>query len=159
MSFRDLDEFFDSSLRLPIRGKTYLVPSPPAEDGLWIMRMLTTADRARAGEEIDAAVLAGLQLDDAQERSLYERCLGPALPEMLADGVPWEMVKHAGTTAFIWVGGDRATAERYWSSPPGEAPAPNRAARRASKATATSTRPRGSTAGTTSRQKPKRAKA
>lgn len=148
MSFQDLDEFFDPSLRLPIRGKTYVVQSPTAADGLWVMRLVTAAERQRAGEQLDDATLSGLQLDDAEERGMYERLLGPVLAELEADGVPWEMVKHAGMTAFIWVSGSREAAEKFWSTPSGEAVAPNRAARRA---TATSTRSAASTAGTTRR--------
>jgi hypothetical protein len=150
VGFQPLDEFFDPTLRLPIRGKTYVVPSPSAQDGLFVMQLVTIAERQRAGEHLDSASLESLHLDDKDEQSLYERLLGPALPEMVADGVPWEMVQHAGMTAFIWVSGSREAAEKFWATPAGEALAPNRAARRA---TATSTRSPASTAGTTSRKR------
>lgn len=81
---------------------------------------------------------------------MYERLLGPALPEMLEDAVPWEMVKHAGMTVFIWVGGDKAAAERFWSSS-GGAQAPSRPApRKGQSGTASKTRRVASTAGTSS---------
>jgi hypothetical protein len=65
-----------------------------------------------------------LELDDADEIDLYKRLLGPAYDEMLADGLPWAIVKHAGVTAFMWVAYDRDSAEKYWESAAGEARRP-----------------------------------
>lgn len=148
MTFRDLDEFFDDSLRLPIGGKEYVVPSPNAETGLWCQGMLAAGVAVHAGRQPEGIA----ELDDEQENNLYQRVLGPVWGELQADGVPWTRIRHAGITAFLWAAGNEDLASAFWESGGrGEAPAPNRKARRtASTASATSTRSRGSTNGTTS---------
>lgn len=115
MSFRDLDEFFDSSLRLPVRGKTYVIESPDARTGLWCQRIVALSAKAKAGS-LDDDDAAALQLDDDEERDLFERLLGPAFEEMVADNLPWEHVKHCGLTALIWAAGNVEAAEEFWAS-------------------------------------------
>jgi hypothetical protein len=125
MSFRDLDEFFDDSLRLPMGGKVYVVPPVDATTGLRLQRMLGVAAAASAGASVDAGDLAALNLGDDDERDLYEKCLGTAYDEMLADGVSWPRIRHAGITAFMWAAGNRELAESVWNTPeggPGKAP-------------------------------------
>ena len=117
MSFRDLDEFLDPTLKLPIRGKTYVVQSVDAKTGLWCQRMMHVAVTAVAGLSMSEADAASLDLDDHQELDLYQRVLGDAYDEMVADGLPWEWIKHAGTTAFMWAAGNREQAESFWASP------------------------------------------
>lgn len=143
MPFADLQEFFDPTLRLPIRGKEYVIASPDARTGLWCQRLLVTATSAVAGVEVTAADLAGLELDDDQEQDLYLRLLGPVFEQMQADGLPWEMIKHAGQTVFMWVAGGREAAEEVWSQPPGEAKGPSPRSASATK----KSDPRGSRAG------------
>lgn len=126
MPFADLQEFFDPTLRLPIGGKEYVVPSPDAKTGVWCQRLLTTGVFAASGAEVTDSDLAAIQLDDDQERNLYQRVLGAAFEEMVADGVPWEMVRHAGATAFMWVASGREAAEECWAAPMGEARRPAR---------------------------------
>lgn len=126
MAFQDLDEFFDSSLRLPIRGVEYVIESPDAETGLWAQRLLETAVKAkRNGGELDETDAEKLVLSDADERSMYERLLGAAFDQMVADGVPWEYLKHAGVTALMWAAGNVEAAEKYWASG-GQTPDPTR---------------------------------
>jgi len=121
---RDLAEFFDPTLRLPIRGKVYVVESPDAKTGIHVQRLMTTGVLASSGAEVSQDRLDELELDDADEIDLYKRLLGPAYDEMLADGLPWAIVKHAGVTAFMWVAYDRDSAERFWESAAGEAKRP-----------------------------------
>jgi hypothetical protein len=141
MTFQDLDEFFSSDLRLPIGGKEYVIPSADAATGLQCQRLFQILAKAQdRGTEVDDDDLAKLDLDDEEERSLYERLLGTAMDDMVADGVAWEKVKHCGITALIWTAGNTDAAEKYWASggiP--EAQAPNRAARRAGKGSGRST--------------------
>lgn len=120
MAFKELDEFFDPTLRLPIRGKVYVVPSPDAKTGLWCQRMLATGELAAAGVELSPEDIEALNLDDGQEKELYRTVLGTAWDELFADGVPWEMVKHAGKTAFIWIASTREAAEACWNSAEGD---------------------------------------
>jgi hypothetical protein len=123
---RDLDEFFDPSLRLPIRGKTYVVESPDAKTGLRVQRLLTTGVVAAAGGEVSQEDLDSLELDDKAELDLYLGLLGSTYDEMVADGLPWEMIKHAGGTAMMWVAFGIEAAERFWEdgAPSGEASRP-----------------------------------
>ncbi|MEU4511781.1 hypothetical protein AB0G05_19995 [Nonomuraea wenchangensis] len=133
--FRDLDEFFDDSLSLPIGGKTYRVPPADAETGLFCQRLMAAGIDAANGKQVDAA-----NLDDDGETDLYRRVLGGAYDEMIADRVSWPRIKHAGVTAFLWIAGDADTAAKYWEAGP-EAEAPEAEA-------ASSTPSRGSTSGT-----------
>lgn len=133
-----LDEFFDDSLTLPINGKEYTVPPPSAETGLLCQRVMQAGVAAANGKKADLS-----NLDDEQELDLYKRCLGTAHEQLIADGVSWPVIKHAGVTAFLWIAADSDTAGKYWESAGSddpEAPAPNRATRRAA---ASSTRSRG----------------
>lgn len=150
MGFRDLDEFFRPSLKLPIRGKVYEVQSPDAETGLWAQRLMSSATRAaKDGAELTEEQASSLMLDDAQEADLYKRLLGDAFQEMLDDKVNWEQMKHAGMTALIWSAGNTQAAEEFWNNPDGvpEAPAPESNP----KVSGNSTQRRGSTNGTKSR--------
>ncbi len=115
MTFEDLDEFYDSTLPLPIGGKTYRIPSPSADVGLHCQLVAEIARKQRAGLEVSQADLDMLVLDDEQEQRWHARILGPALDEMTADGVDWERVKHASSTAFAWIIGGKAAAERTWA--------------------------------------------
>lgn len=119
MSFRDLDQFYDDNLRLPIGGKVYVVPPVDARTGIALQRMLGTAIAASGGAEIKAEDLAVMELDDDGEKDMYQRCLGTAWDEMVADGVSWPRLRHAGITAFMWAAGNRELAETVWSTPEG----------------------------------------
>ncbi|MEU1880836.1 hypothetical protein ABZ470_26315 [Streptosporangium sp. NPDC020072] len=148
--FQDLDEFFDDSLRLPVGGKTYVIPAPDAEVGLLCQRLMHASLAVEQGEEVDDPQLnelAAVVLDDDEERDLYQRILGPVWDELRADRVTWPRIQHVGATALVWVAAGKEAAAKIWGSGgAGEAPAPNRATRRAA---AKSIRSRGS--GTTTR--------
>lgn len=113
--FKDLDEFFDPSLQLPIRGKTYVIESPDAKTGLFVQGMMSLAADARAGLDVNPADLQALKLDDDEERDLHKRLLGPVYDEMLADGVRWHQIQHVGHTVIFWVIRGKAFAEAYWN--------------------------------------------
>ena len=147
-AFKELDEFLDDSLTLPIGGKAYEVPAVPGRDGLWAQKLLAEVERAKDAGQADAG-----KLDDGDERLLYQRMLGPVFDEMLTDGVSWQRISHAAMTVFFWTTADRDTAEKYWTAGGdperlGSAGSPNRASRRASAAAANTTRKRASTSGT-----------
>lgn len=124
MGFKDLDEFLKPYIELPIGGKVYKVMSVDAATGLWCQRMMHVATTAYAGLEVSEADAGSLVLDDDQERNLYQRVLGATYDEMVADGLPWEWIKHAGTTAFMWAAGNREQAEAFWASRGKARPAP-----------------------------------
>ncbi len=146
-AFKDLDEFFDPTLKLPVSGKTYVVPPPSAEVGLLCQRLMQASIAAQAGQAVDEDglnELAQLVLDDKQEKDLYQTILGLVWDELLADKVSWPAIQHVGQTALIWVAAGLEAAAKHWESgPEGEAEAPTTEA-----TAAKSTRPRGSATGT-----------
>lgn len=129
---RDLAEFFDPTLKLPIKGKVYVVLAPDAKTGIHVQRLMTTGMLASSGVEVSQAKLDELELDDDDEIDLYQRLLGAVYDEMVADGLPWPFIKHAGVTAFMWVAYDKESAERFWESGAGEAKGPTPQDRKAS---------------------------
>lgn len=122
MSFKDLDEFFDDTLKLPVGAKVYVIASVDAATGLWCQRMMGTAAAVAGGAEMSEDDVRPLMLDDAAETDLYKRVLGGVYDELIADGVSWERLKHIGTTAFMWAAGSRESAEDYWNSASIQAP-------------------------------------
>lgn len=156
MAFRDLSEVLDAGLSLPYKGKSYTVPPVDAETGLRLQRLAEVAAQAakaaERGEPLDE-----IALDDDEEVDLYRDALGTAYDEMLADRVPWPMLKVAGVTAWLDAAVSREAAEAYWNSagnPDPEALAGNRATRRAAR----STRRPASASGTTRTRKATTAK-
>jgi hypothetical protein len=151
MAFQDLGDLLDAGLSLPYKGKIYAVPPVDAETGLRFQRLAEVAARAaqaaETGQELDAVVL-----DDADEVDLYRDALGPAYDAMIADRVPWPVLKTAAVTAWLDAAVSREAAEAYWNAagtPDPEALAGNRASRRAAR----STRQPGSASGTTPTRK------
>ncbi|WP_242908669.1 DUF7426 family protein [Actinomadura terrae] len=148
--FEDIDEVFDSSLTLPINGKKYRIPPVSGLDGLWAQRVVEEIRKAKNGGDVDAG-----KLNDGDERLLYQRMLGPVFEEMLADGVKWDRISHAGMTMFLWTTATHDDAESYWKAG-GDIPealgsaesTPNRASRRASAAAERTTKRQVSTSGT-----------
>jgi hypothetical protein len=152
MAFKDLGDLLDAGLSLPYQGKTYLVPPVDAETGLRFQRLAEVAAQAAQAAEAGQVFEAEL-LDDAGEVDLYRDALGPAYDAMIADRVPWPMLKVAAVTAWLDAAVSREAAEAYWNAagaPDPEALAGNRASRRAA---ARSTRPRASASGTTRTRK------
>lgn len=99
MALKDLTETgFDPDLHLPIRGKQYTVPAPDYETAKR-MREQTTAEGLPPVEQIDQAIAA----------------LGPAFDEMVADGIPWPMILHAGRTTILHFGFSPDMAEIHWA--------------------------------------------
>ncbi len=169
MGFVDLGTYLDDDgLDVPVGDRVFRIPSPDHATGLRLTAMVNLGVSFAAGAELSKKDAANLNLDDEQERDFLELVLGPAYPEMVGAGVSWVRIQRVGRYALLYFTlGPEAAAESVQrtaeASPSGEAPAPNRAARRApsSKASSgtakSSTRARGSSAGTTSR--PSRRKA
>lgn len=136
MALKDLRAALNGTLKLPIGGTVYEVPAISAELGLQFQDLMAIAAKAKeqpdyTPDDEDAEVL-----NDAGERGLYERALGPAHDLMVADGVSFAELKLAALyVIFHAVYGD-TFADAYWASG-GKAPAPNRAARRTGTRTST----------------------
>lgn len=161
--FGALDEFFEPGLRFTLKGKEYVVDPPSATVGLWCERMAEIAGGVRVAEteEQMRSVMARIEklprLDD-DDLTLSQRTLGATHDQLVADGISHPWIKLLGQTAFIWIVSTEDAARRFIEAggrP--ESQAPNRAARRASKASratggATATRKPASSSGTSSRK-------
>lgn len=141
MAFKDWQDLDQGEhLDLPIRGKAYRIPSPPARVGLRVQAFISTMmDAARAQENGQPIQLDEQVLDDANELDLYQDVLGPAYQQMVDDQVPIEALKHAAMTAMMWVAFDKTTAQAVW-----EGKAPTTAVRRSGGANMTRSRTPGS---------------
>lgn len=152
--YAELGEFLDDTLRLSVGGVHYDVPAADIETGLFCTRLLSIGAGAATGKaptdkQVD-------ELNDQEELELFERLLGPDIWQRLRDeGRPWKLVQHMGTTAMFWAGASRELALEFWKEGgrPKEAPAPAPRAPQdhlpARKGTATATRKRASSTGTT----------
>jgi hypothetical protein len=128
VGFQDLSEFLEPWLDLPIRGKKYRVDAVDAETGIYCQHVVELGAQLRMGAELTEADVAKLKLNDDQEQDFHRRVLGDAYDEMVADGIPWEYLKRASRTAFMWTVQDREAAEQYWgrgdASPEPQRPTP-----------------------------------
>ena len=146
---KDLEEFLEPWLDLPIGGKKYRVKAADAVTGLYAQHILELGVSMQVGAKLTETQVAQLQLDDDGEQDFHRRLLGDTLDEMIADKVSWEAIKHVSRTVFVWVVQDRDAAEAYWErGGRPEAPRPTPGDRRPKKKTKKSARP-GSPAGST----------
>jgi hypothetical protein len=160
MALKDLSSFLDDdAIDVPIDGKTYRVESPDAKTGLLLASLANVGVKAASGADVNEADVEKLDLDDAGERDFMEMVLGDTLAELIADNVAWTKIQRLSRYCFIHfaIGEEAADDALKSGALTGEAPAPNRAARRAgSRGAATTTKRRASTAGTTSTKPPVR---
>lgn len=160
MALKDLSSFLDDdAIDVPVDGKTYRIESPDAKTGLLLSSMVNLGVKASAGSEISEADLASLDLNDDEERDFMRMVLGDTFDELVEDGVSWVKIQRISRYALIYfaIGEEAADDALKSGALSGEAPAPNRAARRAgSRGAATTTKRRASIAGTTSTKTPAR---
>lgn len=116
MAFQDLAEMLDPRLPLPIGGKLYYVQSPDIKTGLRSQATVAVAAKLKVGEIVTPEDVAALNLNDAEETEFTRSMLGAVMDEMQADGLPWEFVRHAAKTVFMWVVSDRDEAEKVWAN-------------------------------------------
>jgi len=152
MAFRDLDEFLTvKPLVLPIGGKEYAFPGEISARSLLLLSSVNT--KALQAQE-DGADPSTEVVSDEDEAALRDEIFGGAEAEMIADGLTNTHIRVTFFTLIAFHMYGLESAQTFWNAQ-GEAPAPNRAARRHSpkksaRATAKSARSRGSRAGTTS---------
>jgi len=153
MAFKTLEEFLGDCLELPVRCsdgqlRNFIIPSPPAEDGLKVESVMSAGIRAANG----STPLNTQVLDDAEELDLYRLALGSAYDEVFKH-VDWPRFRHIAMTAVMWITAGLDVAEQYWNSDgdPKAAQGLNREARRSSAAASTTKRPV-STSGTNGRK-------
>lgn len=143
-SLKDLREFFDSDLRLPINGKEYRIATPNARQGIRLRAFFADPtngmdDQTELNEMMgllgaawqpDVSVVpvidvrTGVQLkgDDGElltreiDRGTYR---GGLFDEMLDDGITWPEIVHAGRTALLHYGFSPQVGEWNWNHPDG----------------------------------------
>lgn len=119
LQFQPIDEYLDDDgITLPIRGKDYTIQPPDALTGLEVSRLMSLTVDAVAGRDIedDPRVQQVLDAHTKAGESLENRVLGPALDEMVADGVPWPSVQLAFQTTMLWITQGAEVAARYWAA-------------------------------------------
>lgn len=153
MAFRDLDEFLTvKPLVLPVGGKEYAFPGDVSGES-WLLLERVGQKMRFGGDPDDVAITS------EQETALKAEMYGATRDEMIADGCSGAQLDAVFQTLLSYHLSDRnlEVAEAVWDAQ-GEAPAPNRTARRhppkkPASGTAKSPRSRGSRAGTTSAKK------
>lgn len=128
----DLDDFFDGSMKVTIRGKEYSIPAISAELGLWGRKMAAEA----FGEGDYASILAAAPVPDGL--TAHESMLSPAVcAQMVADGVTDPELNFLMETVFArMVGGDALAKAMFEAGGNPKAVPANRQERRAVKKTA-----------------------
>lgn len=114
--FGQIEDFARDEITLPIDGTEYTIPGPDAQTGLLVTRLMTLAADAAQGADLDGDQRVELVLEDADERDLMVRVLGPAFDQMIAGNVRWSMMQHAMQTAMVWISQGSDAAELYWLS-------------------------------------------
>ncbi|MGP6175442.1 DUF7426 family protein [Corynebacterium sp. A21] len=107
---RDLREFHDPHLHLPIAGKTYTVKSPNAEFGLRIKSHVINGGTQLEEMQI-IAELIGADYDaetDTMSGGLWD--------EMNQDGVALKEIIHVGNTAVSHFGVSPEFGEIWWET-------------------------------------------
>lgn len=140
-------------------GPTYTVYPTDVDTALLVHDLWGIGQDASNGKQVDPSQRV---LDNAAERDLYDRLLGDALAAMEEDGADWPDIQFIATCVMIWIVGGKPAAEAYRDTggDPKEmekvkATLGNRASRRASAGTATTTRKRASGTGTKASTKPR----
>ena len=121
VEFTDLAGFLDEGFDLPYKGKKYRVDVPDATTGIYLQSIMDAGESLLIVQSIKKADQQ--VLSDDQERSAYQMALGSAYDALVADGVPWPVLKVAGVTALLYWTRGPDLALRYWTGQ-GKAPEP-----------------------------------
>jgi len=118
--FPDIGDPFANKLVLPIGGKEYTIPPPPAHVGVLFKAMQDIGVGVLAGKPPTPAQQAMLEGPQAKNLDLVSAPLGTAYFEMLGDRIDYAMLRHAAMTALIYWLGDKEKALDYWQNAPTE---------------------------------------
>lgn len=129
MSFKAFEEVHgDQSLRLPIRGKEYVIQPPRADVGYALAMRLAAGVAVEAGLDLDDDTIteanAAVDIADEQLPDFARQCLNgprngkpnPIYEQMLEDGLSHPEVEMAVQTAFLAWTVSREVAEHYWNT-------------------------------------------
>ncbi|MBH0778824.1 DUF7426 family protein [Nocardia bovistercoris] len=95
--YRELTEFYDPDLLLPIGGVVYRVKCPTIGEADRLRRLI-----------VDDSVTSDQELEE------IIKILGPVRDEMAANGVRDTMALHAGRTALLHFGGTPSLGRANW---------------------------------------------
>ena len=143
---KELEDFFNPALLLPIKGKEYTVKAVDAQTGLRLQNLLGVGLKAEAGGDISPQDIE--LVSDDEETDFFTTILGDTYQELVTDGISYKGLQFISSVVFIWTTQSFELAQEMWRTG-GKAPAQNREQRR------TATRTRTAAASTT----PKRASA
>lgn len=139
MGFQDLSEFFDPSLKLPVRGKVYTIPEASAATGIRLRQMVALRGMTRVDEQREALQLLGaewvmetvdvyvwdpktnMQVLDKDGKPVTEKqsigkWAGGLFDEMSNDGLTIEEIEHIGMTALLKTLNGLEEAEKHWAT-------------------------------------------
>ncbi|WP_422389940.1 DUF7426 family protein [Arthrobacter sp. N1] len=136
---KELGDFLNPILVVPVGGKTYQFKAMSAENGLFVQTLSENAQKAiDAGEPLTKLALES----EGDSDSYMRRVLGDTYDELMADGVSAIVIKRLLSVVMAWTFQGFESAERFVAQG-GKAPALNREQRR------TATRTRTAAASTT----------
>lgn len=116
---RDLREFHDPHLHLPIGGKDVIIESPSAEDGLRIVEHMTSGAATNRDE---VRMIATLFHSEYNEDTGFMS--GGKWEELNDIGLSLQEILHVGTTALAHFGVGEAWGEFWWETRLGKAQEP-----------------------------------
>lgn len=153
-SFKDLDQYLDAELTLPVSGHEYTFAPVSAAFGLRLQRMMRVGMAAAHGDTNEEEVAAAFE--DVDDETFYPDLMGDSYQQMLDNGVTLRQLQLVASTVITWnLEGEDAALELWRSG--GKAPEPNRAQRRAKTTRtdgASTTKRPASGSGTSTRRKP-----
>lgn len=154
-TFRDFDELVPRAPKqLPLGGQLFDFPDRVSARTGTLLLAMQVATKELGADAAPEQVLRKLDMTDSEMQHLHDELLGDGHRALVAAGFG-HAVGHVVKTLTVWHLYGEEAAQQVWNSL-GPTSAPNRAARR-SKAPATSTPRRASTAGTTPRKAPAKA--
>lgn len=123
MPFERLSEsFYDHEITLPVGDRDYTIPSPDADTGMFVQRVVVigaTAARNEPLTEDDQKFLAEAPSMNSDE--LVDMLLTPELhAQIKADKLNWGAYQKIIGTAMQWVAFGREAAEAFWNAKEGE---------------------------------------
>lgn len=103
MPFKDLDDFEQNLLVLPLHGKEYTIPSVRYDDGIRLSLMF---EKQEAGEKFE----------EIPPDEFNRLMLGTAYDELRADNISWADMRRVVLTVTADFRRGRAVAEVIWET-------------------------------------------
>lgn len=115
MSYKDLTAFLTPDLVFDHHGTRYVVPPPSVDVGLKLAALVAAGISAFNSDNDALSLLTEDQrtlLESVKDTQLGELSLGPAYPQMVADGVPGPHVDlYALYAYYYWTLGEASADE------------------------------------------------